>query len=105
MDNPSERTNTPNINIGSVDSEESRGIISGTSAVQISISSVGNPNAIEQIAYTPTVLSPLASVSNVFSPASLRILPRAQPRKKYPTDVKSNLWSLLTLIRRIKLLL
>lgn len=54
--------------------------------VQISYSSVGNLNAIKPIAFTPTVSSPLATVSNVFSPASVRILPEVSTRKTSTTQ-------------------
>lgn len=84
-------------NNGPLDSEEARGIIPDTSADQTSNSSVGNLNAIALIASISKAPIPLATVSNMFTAESVWPLPRAPPRKnKVPTDVESNLLSLLT---------
>lgn len=84
VDNSAERTITPNLNTGAVDNDKARAITPGTSADQIMPSSnlsVVNNNVIESIAFTSTAPSPLATVSNVFSPESIGPLPRAPPRK------------------------
>ncbi|XP_072403230.1 uncharacterized protein [Diabrotica undecimpunctata] len=108
VDNPAERTITPNLNTGAVDNDEARAIIPGTSADQIMPSShssvvnnnanelvastsaahttVLNNNAIEPIASTSTAPSLLTTVSNVFSPESVRPLPKAPPRKNSRTN-------------------
>lgn len=83
-DNLEERILTPNPTIGTVENDEARTLTPAISTYQTmttSNPSVLNNNANEPVASTSTARSPLATTTNVFSPESVRPLPKAPPRK------------------------